>query len=257
MQPLFGSGRNVTVDNFFTSIPLAESLLNNNLTLTGTIRSNKRELPPEFRANSQRPQHSSVFGFSKRMTLCSYVPKRHKSVILLSTQHRRAELSAREDRKPQVILDYNSCKGAVDTIDQMIATYSCARATRRWPLRLFFHLLDTAALNAYIVWTENYPSWNSGKNFRRRLYLTDLAFSLLHEHTERRGSVLQLRQSVREVIEDVGVHVERPAAPENASRGRCHFCASRNQVKSRCKRCSSFVCKDHSSRGALCNQCVL
>ena len=255
MQPLFGSGRNVTVDNFFTSVPLAQSLLQNTLTLTGTIRSNKREIPPEFKANSQRQQHSCVFGFTRRMMMCSYVPKRHKSVILLSTQHRRPEISDRDDRKPLVILDYNSCKGAVDTIDQMIASYSCARATRRWPLRLFFHLLDTAALNAFIVWTKNVPSWNSGKNFRRRLFLTDLAFSLMHEHTERRGSVLQLHRSVREAIEDVGVHVERETVPQSASRGRCQLCPTRNQVKSRCMKCSSFICKDHSSRGSLCNQC--
>ena len=82
---------------------------------------------------------------------------------MLSTQHQRAELSTRDDRTPEVILDYNACKGAVDTIDQMIGTYSCARTTRRWPMRLFFHLLDTAALNSYIIWTKNYPNWNAGK----------------------------------------------------------------------------------------------
>lgn len=43
VAPYYGSGRGVTTDNFFTSIPLV-----NNLTLTGTIRSNKREIIQVF-----------------------------------------------------------------------------------------------------------------------------------------------------------------------------------------------------------------
>ncbi|KAI4823559.1 hypothetical protein KUCAC02_012621 [Chaenocephalus aceratus] len=35
------TGRNITMDNFITSIPLAEKLLEKNLTLVGTLRQNK------------------------------------------------------------------------------------------------------------------------------------------------------------------------------------------------------------------------
>ena len=41
ISPFYGTGRGVTTDNFFTSIPLALKLLRENITLTGTIRSNK------------------------------------------------------------------------------------------------------------------------------------------------------------------------------------------------------------------------
>ncbi|KAF2888589.1 hypothetical protein ILUMI_17584, partial [Ignelater luminosus] len=40
------SGRNVTTDNFSTSLDLAREMEKKNLTLLGTIRKNKPELPP-------------------------------------------------------------------------------------------------------------------------------------------------------------------------------------------------------------------
>ena len=45
-SPLQHSGRNVTADNFFTSVQLAESLLNKNLTLVGTLQQNKPAYTP-------------------------------------------------------------------------------------------------------------------------------------------------------------------------------------------------------------------
>lgn len=38
MKPLLGTGRGVTTDNFFTSVPTAEFLLQKIITMTGTLR---------------------------------------------------------------------------------------------------------------------------------------------------------------------------------------------------------------------------
>lgn len=48
LKPLYGFERNVTMDNFFTSIPLAQELQTRNLTLIGTLGKNKSEIPIEF-----------------------------------------------------------------------------------------------------------------------------------------------------------------------------------------------------------------
>ena len=61
----------------------------------------------------------------------------------------------REDRKPQVILDYNAGKGGVDLMDSCIEDFSCKRKTNRYPLVVFFNILDIAILNLYLIAREN------------------------------------------------------------------------------------------------------
>ena len=85
---LCGSGCHVTGDNFFTSLPLCQSLLRRNLTYNGTLRQNKAYLPSEFLPNRQREAHSSLFGFTETTTIVSYVPKKGRAVNLMSTLHK-------------------------------------------------------------------------------------------------------------------------------------------------------------------------
>lgn len=139
IEVIDGSGRNVTTDNFFTSVPLARQLLLRKLSLVGTIRKNKPEIPFEFLASNNRSVHSAVFGHQQNLTLVSYVPKKNKSVLLLSSLHRDAEISNRIDAKPEIIMFYNQTKAGVDTMDQMVSTYSTKRMTRRY-VRLFMFI---------------------------------------------------------------------------------------------------------------------
>ena len=74
--------------------------------------------------------------------------KRNKNVVLLSTLHKMAEISEREDRKPAIILDYNHNKGCMDNLDKVIGTYNCRRMTARWPLVIFHNIIDVSSYNA-------------------------------------------------------------------------------------------------------------
>ncbi|XP_029636826.1 uncharacterized protein LOC115212126 [Octopus sinensis] len=106
-----GSGRNITMDNWFTSYRLADDLLKDyRLTLVGTLRKNKIELAPQFVATRGRAEYTSLFGFQKDVTLTAYVPKKGKNVVLLSTMHHDAAIdeSTKEKRKSEIITFYNS-----------------------------------------------------------------------------------------------------------------------------------------------------
>jgi hypothetical protein len=79
ISQISGSGGNVTVDNWFTSVPLEMNpLKNHNLTHLGTIRKNKKEIPPELVQTKNKAVNTSIFCFRKEMTMVSYVPEKGK-----------------------------------------------------------------------------------------------------------------------------------------------------------------------------------
>jgi hypothetical protein len=160
---LYGTGRNVTTDNFFTGHQLGQFLLSKKMTLLGTVRKSRTELPREL-IPAQREPYESIFAFTIDTMLVSYSPKRNKTVLVMSTMHSQPEVDEDLDsnaKKPYAVLDYNSTKGAVDTFDQLISNYSCARKTLRWPMRLFYFIVDTACVNALVAFKMQNPDWNN------------------------------------------------------------------------------------------------
>lgn len=78
-QPFFKSGRNITCNNYFTDLALAEGCLKNGLTVVGTVRTNKRFLPVPFQLKKDLPLHSSEFAYGSTATLVNYRGKKNKN----------------------------------------------------------------------------------------------------------------------------------------------------------------------------------
>ena len=85
--------------------------------------------------------------------MVSYVhQKKNEAVILLSMMHHKISIDEEDHKKrPQIIKFYNKTKIGVDLVDQIVGMHTCRKQTRRWLLKLFFNLLDVAALNAYTI----------------------------------------------------------------------------------------------------------
>ena len=152
-EPFEKNDRNKTCDNFFTSLELDRKLLKDRLTLVGTIRKNRKEPPPGFVTAKRREAKITLNGFqSEGMTVSCCPQRKEKVVTLMSAMH----LSKREDvgseTKPEVIMYYDSTKGGVDTMDQLVRGYSTKRMTRRGPMTMFYNMVDVSALNALIVY---------------------------------------------------------------------------------------------------------
>ena len=87
MALLEGSGRNASINNFFTGVSLAKMLLQPQLTVDGAMKKCKRQFPKCTKAAKPRLTKTSVFGFNDHMMMVSYDPKKDKAGILLSTMH--------------------------------------------------------------------------------------------------------------------------------------------------------------------------
>lgn len=78
------------------------------MTLVGMLRKNKKEIPPVFINTKRKALEAVTFGLKNDFTLVSYVPKKNKIVLLLSSMH----FDASEDKnadfetygKPKIIL---------------------------------------------------------------------------------------------------------------------------------------------------------
>ena len=57
--------------------------------------------------------------------------------------------------QPGVIANYNKYMNAVDRSDQILATNNLHRKCVRWWKTLFFHLIDIAIVNSYILFQEH------------------------------------------------------------------------------------------------------
>ncbi|CAF2798515.1 unnamed protein product [Rotaria sp. Silwood2] len=262
LRPLYGSNRNVTIDNFFTSIQLAKELQMKNLTLIGTFRKNKPEIPIEFQSNRKREIGSSLFGFYDGLTLVSFVPKQNKAVLLLSSKHHDSKIDIKTG-KPIIILYYNKTKGAVDTVGQMCHKYTVKRGTKRWPLCVFYGMIDMAAINALIIWKAKNPQWNQNKKYQRRLFLEELGLSLVSELLDFRSKTSKfLNTDIEDALAIVGYPIVKNVQEliENSTqskRKRCSICETSKDRKTslQCCRCSEFVCNEHSVKVIYCTNC--
>ncbi|XP_071051094.1 piggyBac transposable element-derived protein 4-like [Onthophagus taurus] len=142
-----GSNRNITVDNWFNSVPLATSLLEDpyKLTIVGTLKKNKREIPPEMVHPKNRAIGTSMFCFDGPKTIVSYKAKSSKVVLLLSTCHEKPVID-QVSKKPQIIETYNATKG--DILDQIrlnVGLCACSMAC----------IMNIILVIAYVIYVTN------------------------------------------------------------------------------------------------------
>lgn len=251
-KPIMNTNRNITADNYFSSIEVCNGLKKRGLTYVGTLKKNKREIPPDF-LDKKRQVRSAMYGFTKELTLLSYVPKKGKNVVLVSSMHHEESMDLAKGI-PEIISFYNSSKGGVDSMDEKCAKYTCARRSRRWPMVIFYRVLDIAAANSFIM--SNYPPSD------RLPFMKKLGRCLVTPHLERRYAIPQLSNDLRSLIgrilgKDLAPEMERPGPEINKfqSLKNCHLCFKQKRRRTRygCQACGRPVCLQCSK--PTCNNC--
>lgn len=259
-KPIYNSNLNITGDNWFSSMQLVEELSANGLTYLGTLRVNKREIPKDSLPSADKATGSSLFGFTRDVTITYYVPKKRKAVVL--SMHHDTAING-QSRKPEMIEDYNAYKVGVDCLDQKVANYSVSRRSRRWPLTIFYALNNVSTVNSHVLYQHADPSHNV---VERRIFNAELGRSLVDPFIKSRLSIPQLQRELRMLISRVIPEENVPSASEDDTqlvardrkRKRCQICPSKKDNKANiiCSKCAIYVCKVHCSMLATCQNCM-
>lgn len=224
MQHYTGKGRNVTCDNFFTAKHLAEQLKRQNTTVVGTLKKTRREVPPSAKSTAGS-LYDTILYKSGDTTITSYQGKTNKNVLLLSTMHTSVAVDEDTQKKlPETVSLYNSTKFGVDILDQMSRLYTVKFGCRRWPMHVFFNVLDLAGINAWILYRET-----TGEEVTRRMFLFKLAEELSSAYIQSRK---------RPVPTSIAT-VETSKVRKTCQIGGCK---STNKTKNLCVQCKKFVC---------------
>jgi hypothetical protein len=81
-----GSNRNITVGNWFSSLPLLKTVLDKKLTMVGILRKNKRKIPREIIETKGRKINTCVFLFSShdniQFTSCSVLTTTYSLLLV-------------------------------------------------------------------------------------------------------------------------------------------------------------------------------
>ncbi|KAJ8949699.1 hypothetical protein NQ314_008163 [Rhamnusium bicolor] len=171
--------------------------------------------------------------------------------MLLSTTHVDDKIDP-ESEKPMMIVDYNSTKYGVDVVDQMCASYSIARNSRRWPLTVFFNIMIIGGINAPVIYQLN----NRNNSIVRREFLRTLALNLLKPYVNRRyylQSIPRQLNSADLVLALKKLQLPQPTIPMNQSKEKqkvvmgdaIYVHERRISVLETSVLCYKWVCQEH------------
>lgn len=149
-------------------------------------------------------------------------------------------------------------------MDQMVRTYSCKRRTWRWPMVLWYNMLDVATLNAYTNFSAQHPDYMGGVTNGRQLFIKELDRELVIPHMKRRmEGTPHLQKPITEAMERCGIKKQNAATTQpqedirkegQVKRKRCKICpaAKDRKVSSLCSQCTRPVCKEHKHVVVVC-----
>jgi hypothetical protein len=227
------NGHNVTYDNFFTNLKLAKELSEKGISSVGTIRTNRRELPDINAIMKNNEIFSSKFvWFDNDISLTMYKCKRSKCVALLSSTHREYSIGIGRKKKPNTIEFYNKNKCGVDNADQMLRLYTTRRGCRRWPVCVFYNILDMALLNSWIIYKAVNKSNISRSDFQ-----------------------LELSKELCNVTNIPVIPLETNNFDLSTKRTSCKMSLCNNKTSSICVSCYRNVCGIHSNGKIIMTKC--
>lgn len=164
-KPYFNMFYWIFFDNFYTSVLLMETLLNNGLYACGTVRLNRKGLPKELKGPAKTvtlklaPQEVKTFQ-KNRVTLTIWQDKRTVSILSTNINTGQVVIKERVERgnrrttleRPEVVHVYNEGMGGVDLSDQHRSYYRVGHRSVKWWKSIAFNLISAIIANSWILY---------------------------------------------------------------------------------------------------------
>lgn len=253
----------VFIDNFFTTVGLMEDLLAVKILACGTVRKDRKGLPKQQKKDKDLSHGDSEYRTSS--TGVSWVKWMDKKPVHFLSNFHDPSVTTEVNRKqkdgtsksvtcPQMAKDYNAYMGCVDKADMLKSYYEISRKSKKWWQRIFWHFVDVALVNSFIIYSQLFPeSRMKLVDFRRAVVDSLVKFP----KRAKRGKPfkksplkplkrLQVPNGVR--CENVG-HL--PIARDK--RARCAHCSTKDEpqlTQFYCQGCNVGLCI-HASRNCF------
>ena len=263
LDDLDGCYRTVVADNYFTTISLANYLLDHDTYLIGTLRSNRVGSGRAIFENDL--SRGEVYGLQNKDGIKLIRWKDKNDVLMISTRPSHSasivdsgKLNFQNEpiMKPQVVLDYNEGRQGTDLSDQLSTYYTCLRKSVKWYRKVAFELVfGTALVNSYLIYKENYAkSKVTILQFRESL-VRSLLLGTPMERLKPGPKQLSASHSKRKLADH---KLEEKEASARDVRRRCAGCyekireqqsreasnAATKKIKTFCPNCDKFFCLD-------------
>lgn len=252
----------VTFDNFFSSVALLDYLHTKDIFATCTVRSNRCNLPVIASVHDTMARGESRWCTRNSIGYVKW--KDTKVVHVMSTGFSpNTILNAKRTQKdgtsalvecPQSVVEYTKRMGGVDRFDRSRGQYSVSHKARRWWIRIFYFLLDTAVVNAFILYQSVHPeNPMTLLTFRVALFRGMVCGqSFRHRRSSLQGSSFvkyrvcgKKRTKMMGVPDNIRLQQGNHFPVQTSTYRRCRLCSSRtNNKRSRiiCAQCNVSLC---------------
>lgn len=160
-------------------------------------------------------------------SLTAYVDRHKKNVCILSSVHREVTAKDPATRRPNTVTSYQS-KCDVGVMDRTLRKRRVHSETTRWPVAVFYNMIDMAVLNAHVLYQTC-----KGKRERWIMFIIDLVHELADTHVTRWKAAKDALPSSR--------GKQKPSFPLRP--GRCQVKRGcKNLTIAQCVGCSKFTC---------------
>lgn len=243
----------IYMDNYFSSPKLFDDLRRVGLYCCGTVRTNRKGMPPAMKNTKDLKKQGDSKIFQKGELVCVGWKDRKVVHILFNNMdpsdtcmvvRREKDGRRKEVRCPKVAETYSRNKGGVDLADQNRTQYSSCRKAKKWWKYLFWFLFDTAICNALVCMKES-PNHQLKTKTGKAKSRTQLDFRM--NLAKQFISGYQGTRK-RKIVENIDTEGDRHWPGRFAKRGRCKLCSKegrRHEVFLGCKQCNVHLCVDN------------